>query len=229
MHVSRGTQTTNPHSYPKSALKDKATTQLHRQGLRRYSRFQFPDWSMQNFSINVLLAYFLWNLLQGENNTGFQRNISMKWLYTNIWRMPDIAKLVWTPTSGKFYPAEQISAIGQRRRRGGEESWIFFCPWLQTGEPRSFHSLCRPRNLACNYNSPMAVTQKPHQPVCQHGVCWHKPLQQQSLAYSAITPSRSHTMGEEVDLPSKVSHWGRRKAHFQVKEERKQVSRYCLI
>lgn len=59
MHVSQGTQTTNPHSYSKSALKDKATTQLHRWGLRRYSRFQFPDLSMQKFSINVLLVYFL--------------------------------------------------------------------------------------------------------------------------------------------------------------------------
>ena len=59
MHVSQGTQTTNPHSYTKSALEDKATTQLHRQGLRRYSRFQFADWSVQNFSNNVLLVYFL--------------------------------------------------------------------------------------------------------------------------------------------------------------------------
>lgn len=155
MHVSQGTQTANPHSYPKSALKDKATMQLHRQGLRR---FQFRDWSMQSFSIGVFSLKFV----EGGKYTGFQRNISMKWLYTNIWRMPDIAKLVRTPTSGKFHPAEQTSAICFRSEKEKRvksssvldcklenqgaspayatlETWLAFItvPWLSLGSPSS--------------------------------------------------------------------------------------------
>lgn len=138
MHVSQGTETTNPHSYPKSALKDKATTQLHGWGLRRYSRFQFPDWSMQNFPNNVLLAYFLWNLLKGENTHCF--SVECKYEMTVYQHMkPNLCEHLLVE-SFTLRNRPQQYALGQRRRR----ELNFFCPWLQIenqGAPTAYATL----------------------------------------------------------------------------------------
>lgn len=158
---------------------------------------------------------FCWRIFfeicwRGKIHIVFQWNVSMKWLYTNIWRWTDIAKFVWTPTRGKFHPAQQTSAICFRSEE--EKRAELLLSLTANWEPRSSHSICHPWNLACPCNSPMPVTQKPHQPVCRHRVGWQKPsqegqphcTQQQSLAYSAKIPCRSHAMGEEVHLSPKA-------------------------
>lgn len=43
---------------------------------------------------------------RGKIPIAFQGNASMKWQHASVWRSPDTAKFVWTPTSGKS-PAVQ--------------------------------------------------------------------------------------------------------------------------
>lgn len=137
MHGSQGTQTANPHSYPEPALADKAAAQLLGEGLRRYSRFQFADWSVQNFSNNVLLVYFLWKFVKGENTHRCSVECKYEMTAQQHTKIARYSPICMNTYQWKVPPcATDLSNMLQVR--GGEQSRIFFRPRLQTGdEPTS--------------------------------------------------------------------------------------------
>lgn len=148
----------------------------------------------------------------------FQRNVSMKLLTptyedSQIW--PNLCEHLLVESFTLRNRTQQY-VLGQRRRRE-----LNLLSLTVNWGPKSFHSICHPWNLACTYNRPIPVTQKLHQPVCQHRVGCQSPHSSKSLGYSAKIYCRCHTMGEEADLSPKVIYQGRRKHTSKWKKREK--------